>query len=208
MAEVTIPPPRLPLPIRYARITLTRPGMKALTRADTKVFVHPSYAASYHPIFQAPPPQLHPAIIQQSHQISTTNEHCGIFHWCFHLPDDISIDLSGFTPWVVGGGANITLTRDGHLYIAPELGVGVPGISGMVRAGWIGGPQSAGVSEKARDSFVHGNSFTAAAEAPGPFLVGGAETWGNPNNPLHMFGAGASNNFATEAGWAGLGAPA
>ena len=36
--------------------------------------------------------------------------------------------------------------------------------------------------------------------------MGGAETWGNPNNPLHMFGSGASNNFATEAG-VGVGTP-
>jgi hypothetical protein len=146
---------------------------------------------------------VHPTVVERPHPTTSTGSHCSIIHWCFHIPDYITLDVTGFTPWVVGGGFNFTLTRDGHLYFAPQLGVGVPGVSGMLRAGWIGGPWSGGVSEKARDGFVHGNSFTLSGEGPGPFLAGGAETWGNPNNPLHMFESGASNNYATEAGFGG-----
>lgn len=76
----------------------------------------------------------------------------------------------------------------------------------MLRAGFIGGPWNNvnQVSQKARDGFVHGNSFTLSGEGPGPWLVGGAETWGSPRNPAHMFGSGTHNDFATEAG-AGVG---
>jgi hypothetical protein len=71
----------------------------------------------------------------------------------------------------------------------------------MVRAGWIGGPWSqGGSSTKSTDNFVHGSSFTLAGEVGAVGLGGGAETWGNPRNPRHMFQAGSSKDYATEAG--------
>ena len=159
----------------------------------------------YTPLFAAPRPtatMAKPLVTRKA-----SNHSFCIFGWCPHphLPDYVSLDVSGFI-WG-GGGAVLTLTRSGHLYLGPEAGVGTPGGSGMLRAGWIGGPWGkGGGSPNSTDNFVHGNSFTLSGEGPGGYLVGGAETWGNPRNPLHMFQAGSSTDFSTELG-GGAGTP-
>jgi hypothetical protein len=115
------------------------------------------------------------------------------------LPDYVTLDVSGSTPFpVLLGGGVVTMTRDGHVFAGPQGGVGVPGALGAVRAGWIDG--SGGSSNCERDSFAGGASASATgfgALWPLP-VVGGigpsvGETWGHPGD----FG---SRNFATEAG--------
>jgi RHS repeat-associated protein len=114
------------------------------------------------------------------------------------LPDYVVLDVAGGD---YGGivGLNVILTRTGHVYVGPQAGVGVPGISGAVRAGWL--DQSATPTARQTDSFIQGWSGSASGYAP---VLGGvagpsvAETWGNEGH-FH------SGDFATEVG-AGVGA--
>jgi len=118
------------------------------------------------------------------------------------LPDYVNFDLSGAYP-VLGifgprVGFNATVTRYGQVYVGPELGVGVKGVSGSVRAGWIN--QGSTPSPCQLDSYVQGPSLTASAflplyPDPGTLGVGPsvAETWGNE-------GGWNLNDFSTEVG--------
>jgi RHS repeat-associated protein len=151
--------------------------------------------------FIAPPPLV---IVHASNHSS-----CSIWHFCFRLPDYYTFDTAIFSPDFIGEGFTVTVTRSGKLYIGPQVGLGSPGYSGMLRAGWIGGPWSQPPSPTVTNNFMQGNSFTLSGQAslgslPGgaalDLLYGGAETWGNPRNPLHMFGSGTHDDWGTEVG--------
>jgi hypothetical protein len=97
----------------------------------------------------------------------------------FRLPDYISLEVSGGAYGVVGG-AVATLTRYGSIFIGPELGAGVPGISGDVEAGWI--DQSGVPGRNQLNGFVDGNSVTLGGYLPVAFGIAGpaaAEVYGN-----------------------------
>jgi RHS repeat-associated protein len=123
---------------------------------------------------------------------------CSILHWCLHVPDYVTLDTSFFTGFfALGGGVQVTLARDGQLFVGPQGGFGTPGFGSMLRAGWIGGPWGNGVhSDKAINNFVGNWSITASGQVHTPLYgaaVGAGETWGNPFHLGH-------NDFATEAG--------
>ena len=113
----------------------------------------------------------------------------------FRLPDYVSVEVSGGVYGVVGG-AVATVTRYGSVFVGPELGVGVPGVAGAVRAGWI--DQSGEPGRNQLNGFVSSNSVTLAGYVPIPavFDVVGpsaAEVWGN-------VGDGGWSSFSTEVG--------
>ena len=95
-------------------------------------------------------------------------------------------------------GGNITYTRDGKLYVGPEIGPGVPGLGASLRAGWI--DQLTQPSKTSIDDFVNGPSLTASGYLPlfpVPVLAGVGpsigEQWGNEGQP-------GFENFSTEFG--------
>ena len=97
----------------------------------------------------------------------------------FRLPDYISLEVSGGAYGIVGG-AVATLTRYGSIFVGPELGAGVPGISGNVEAGWI--DQGSAPGRNQLNGFVDGNSITGGGYLPAVFGVAGpaaAEVYGN-----------------------------
>ena len=116
-------------------------------------------------------------------------------------PDYFAFDASfspiPFAPFIQVGG-NITYTRDGKLYLGPEVGPGVTGAGGSVRAGWI--DQLTQPSKTSIDDFVNGPSLTASGYLPlfpVPVLAGVGpsigEQWGNEGQP-------GFENFSTEFG--------
>jgi RHS repeat-associated protein len=110
-------------------------------------------------------------------------------------PDYVSADLSGslpFAPWIQVG-ATVTLTRDGHIFVGPQAGVGVPGATLAVRAGWIDSAQQPSCADI--DKFIEGWSLTGSGFWS---LLGGvgpsaSEQWGNE-------GKLGWKNFSTEIG--------
>jgi RHS repeat-associated protein len=124
------------------------------------------------------------------------------------VPDYVTVDLSGGDiipgpiPLPLVGGGNVTLTRTGHIYYGPEGGVGVPGFSGAIRAGWIN--QTKAPTCQQLDSYVHGWGATGSAYVPFVAGIAGlsiAETWGNQSHPGNLH----PNDFSTEVG-VGVGA--
>ena len=116
-------------------------------------------------------------------------------------PDYFAFDASfspiPFAPFIQVGG-NITSTRDGKLYLGPEVGPGVTGAGGSVRAGWI--DQLHQPSKTYTDDFIGGPSLTGSGYVPVvgvPGLVGvgpsSGEQWGNE-------GQLGWRNFSTEVG--------
>ena len=129
---------------------------------------------------------------------------CPVVHLAEHLrlPDYVNLNLGGVFPLLgpfgPGGGFNITLTRNGHVYYGPEGGAGVEGVSGSLEAGWI--DQGSTPSACQLDQFVHGASLTANGYVPafgGAALGGigpaGGETWGNE-------GGTKANDFGVNVG--------
>ncbi|MFI1919586.1 hypothetical protein [Nocardia sp. NPDC020380] len=115
-------------------------------------------------------------------------------------PDYYTVDFGAFTPWLIGGGGVLTVTRDGHVYIGPQIGIGTPGDIELptARAGWI--DEGKTPSSPDIDSYVHGWGVTASGQA-GPGVVGSVgETWGGIPDFTH------GKDFSTEIG-GGLGTP-
>ncbi|WP_405485091.1 hypothetical protein [Nocardia sp. NBC_00511] len=115
-------------------------------------------------------------------------------------PDYYTVDFGAFSPWLVGGGGVVTITRDGHVYIGPQIGIGTPGDIELptARAGWI--DEGAKPSSKDIDSYIHGWGVTATGQA-GPGVVGSVgETWGGIPDFSH------GKDYSTEVG-GGLGTP-
>lgn len=93
----------------------------------------------------------------------------------------------------------MTLTRSGQLFLGPQLGLGVPGVSGVVRAGWI--DQASTPCPGQLGAFVGGPSLTGSGYVPLFGVTGPAagETWGNE-------GSTRRKALGTEFGWGvGLG---
>ena len=112
-------------------------------------------------------------------------------------PDYVTLEVSGGN-WVTIG-VSLTFASDGNVFIGPELGVGLPGISGTLEGGWIG--QGTVPTPAQIDNFVSGWSVTLGGFAPtfgDVFGPGVAEVWGNP-------GSFDSSSFGTQVG-VGLGA--
>ena len=82
-------------------------------------------------------------------------------------------------------GMVVTVSRSGHIYLGPQGGVGFPGATAAVRAGWIDEPETPTNSEL--DRFISGLGITGSGYwplvGPIPGILGlgpsGAETWGN-----------------------------
>src|SRR5262249_53965186 len=114
------------------------------------------------------------------------------------LPDYVNINVGGAYPLLgpvgPGGGVNLTISRYGQVYLGPEGGGGLAGISGSIRAGWIN--QRTAPTPCQLNSFIQGPGLTAAGYEPILFGVAGpsiGETWGNEGG-THL------NDFATEVG--------
>ena len=108
------------------------------------------------------------------------------------LPDYVTLEISG--GYVLTAGISFTFASDGNVFIGPELGVGVPGISGTAEAGWI--DQTTEPTPAQIDNFVSGWSVTLGGYAPilgDVFGPAGAEVWGNP-------GSFDSSAFGTQVG--------
>jgi RHS repeat-associated protein len=104
------------------------------------------------------------------------------------LPDYVSFSAGGslaalgvpFLPPFVTGGIGFTWTRQGHVFVAPSVGLGVPGSTGSIRAGYL--DQSHIPTSTEVNNFVSKTSVTVSGYVPlfgvaGPDL---AETWGDP----------------------------
>jgi hypothetical protein len=112
------------------------------------------------------------------------------------LPDYISVEVAGGDFGVVGG-AVATVTRYGDVYVGPVLGGGIPGIAGIVSAGWI--DQFSVPGRDQLSNFVHGNSITLSGYVPWPWGVAGpaaAEVYGN-------VGSWGLSAFGTQVGIGG-----
>ncbi|HEU5270575.1 MAG TPA: DUF6531 domain-containing protein [Jatrophihabitans sp.] len=110
------------------------------------------------------------------------------------LPDYYNFNLGYNLGSGRGGGYNVTITNQGHLFAGPEASRGTPGASASARAGWI--DQCARPNPGDVDKFVSGKGATLSRYVPvGDDVVGPsvAETWGNE-------GSGSPNAFATEFG--------
>jgi RHS repeat-associated protein len=109
------------------------------------------------------------------------------------LPDYVTLDASFSNLFALGG--VLTVTRDGHVYVSREEGIGTPGESAAIRAGWI--DQWATPSSDQIDKFVRGTSYTVSGYIPirRPVGVSLGETWGNVN-PKHLH----LKDFGTEIG--------
>jgi hypothetical protein len=126
-----------------------------------------------------------------------------IADFCPRMPDYMSINVTAsripglgqLIPAPFSAGVNITVTRNLHLFVGPEIGVGSnSGYQGDIRAGWI--DQSRVPSERELDNFASGWGVTGSVYVPifdEPVGVSGAETWGNP-------GHSGWHNFGTEVG--------
>ncbi|MFE3194590.1 hypothetical protein ACFXHA_36680 [Nocardia sp. NPDC059240] len=115
-------------------------------------------------------------------------------------PDYYSIDFGAFSPWLIGGGGVVTITRNGHVYVGPQIGIGTPGDIELpvVRGGWIN--QGDTPSADQLDGYIHGWGVTASGQA-GPGVVGSVgETWGGIPDFGHL------NDYSTEVG-GGFGTP-
>jgi hypothetical protein len=88
-------------------------------------------------------------------------------------PDYIVAEADAFSPFYgLGGGAFITYSRSGEIFVAPEAGVGVPGAGVSVRAGWL--DQQDMPSGDEVEGFIDGFAVTGSVGA-GSYSV--AATW-------------------------------
>jgi hypothetical protein len=88
-------------------------------------------------------------------------------------PDYVVAEADAFSPlFGLGGGAFITYTRSGEIFLAPEGGVGVPGGGVSVRAGWL--DQDEMPSDDDVNAFVEGWAVTGSIGV-GQYAV--AATW-------------------------------
>lgn len=110
----------------------------------------------------------------------------------FRWPDFISVEVSG-GDYGFAAGAVATFTRYGSVFVGPEAGAGVPGVSATAEAGWIDQLSTPGINQV--NQFVASNSVAANGYAPffGPLGPAAAEVWGDP---LH----GGWASFATQIG--------
>jgi hypothetical protein len=108
-----------------------------------------------------------------------------------HVDFDGVYRLSG--PVGLGFGVNVILTRDGRLYVGPEVHAGVAGASGSIQAGWS--KQCPDPSSDQLDSFADGFGTTGGGPAPALGAVGpaGGEAWGNE-------GGTNASDFSTSIG--------
>jgi len=107
-------------------------------------------------------------------------------------PDYVTLEVSG--GYVLTVGVAFTFASDGNVFIGPEFGVGVPGISGTLEGGWI--DQTTEPTPAQIDSFVSGWSVGLGGYVPvlgGVFGPAGAEVWGQPGNF-------DSSSFGTQVG--------
>src|SRR5205823_5934657 len=83
-------------------------------------------------------------------------------------PDYVTADLAGgpipFLPGPNIVGIQLTITKDGHVFFGFQGGLGVPGGSFALRAGWVN--QSSAPCPSQVDSFVGGGSLTASGYVP------------------------------------------
>lgn len=112
------------------------------------------------------------------------------------LPDYVNLNVGiifpiGEIPVGPGFAGNLTVTRDGHVYLGGEGAFGTTGVSGMARGGWIN--QYAAPSACQIDDFVAGAGMPVSGFAPPPLGPSLGETWG------HVRGTNA-NDFATQVG--------
>jgi hypothetical protein len=88
-------------------------------------------------------------------------------------PDYVVAEADAFSPFFgLGGGAFITYTRSGEVFVAPEGGVGVPGGGVGVRAGWL--DQDDMPSDDEVNAFIEGWAVTGSVGL-GQYAV--AATW-------------------------------
>jgi RHS repeat-associated protein len=118
------------------------------------------------------------------------------------LPDYVNLNVGGVFPLLgpvgLGGGFNVTVTRNGHIYYGPEGGAGIAGVSGTFEAGWI--DQASTPTPCQLDQFVQGwgltvNGYVPVVGVPGVAGIGpaGGETWGNE-------GGTSASDFGTNVG--------
>lgn len=106
-------------------------------------------------------------------------------------------------PFGPGGGAVVTLTRSGHVYVAPQIGFGLAGPSGALPAGALDHPQGAanGACRNAQvDKFISGWGATINASSPvvGPVGVSLAKTAGFPGKATEA-GVGIQPDLSVRA---------
>lgn len=99
----------------------------------------------------------------------------GAKHLLSRRPDYVSFSGSFFSPFLIGVGGSLTITRSGHLYGGLDAGIGVPGPGFAVRRGYIRGNHRGSDVDK----FVGGWSGYASVTPP-PFSFGA--TWGRPGH--------------------------
>jgi hypothetical protein len=130
------------------------------------------------------------------------------------LPDYVSIDIPvtfplatiGLVPVGVGPDLNITVNRDGKVYVGPGAGGGLAGFSPSIRGGWLN--QTSPPCSSKVDRFSSGWSATAGGTIPlvGPFGPSFGETEGFPGSATE-FGigsgasAGAAGNHSLKLPW-------
>jgi hypothetical protein len=88
-------------------------------------------------------------------------------------PDYVVAEVDAFSPFFgLGGGAFVTYSRSGEIFVAPEGGVGVPGAGVSVRAGWLDQDEMPSGDEV--DAFIEGFAVTGSLGV-GQYAVAG--TW-------------------------------
>ena len=88
-------------------------------------------------------------------------------------PDYVVAEADAYSTFFgLGGGAFITYTRSGEIFVAPEAGAGVPGGGVAVRAGWLDQDEMPSGDEV--DAFVEGFAVTGSIGV-GAYSV--AATW-------------------------------
>lgn len=126
------------------------------------------------------------------------------------LPDYVNFNIGAIAPLPLplpgipaGVGVNITVTRDGHIYVGLEGGTGIEGLSASLEAGWI--DQVSTPSACQLSGFVGGNGLSTNGYVPlfgipgvGGIGPAGGYTWGQE-------GGTKLRDFATNVG-IGLGA--
>jgi RHS repeat-associated protein len=125
-------------------------------------------------------------------------------------PDYISADIPIVFPLVgptgIGPDVNITVNRDGKLYVGPGVSAGLAGFAPSIRAGWL--DQLSAPSNARVDKFTSRWSVTAGGTLPmfGGFGPSVGETYGFGGFATEVgvgFGAGAgvTGNYSWKLSW-------